>query len=202
MNQQITTALMTKNVFHLNAGAYGFASTLFAVGSLSGSLLAARFGRPSKRLMLVTAFLFGVVVVASALPPTYALFAVLMPPTGLLLVICTTSTLVAMQIDVAPEMRGRIAGLYTLVFTGTKPLGSTTIGWAAQVFGARSGMFVSGLVTVLAALAVAPLLLRREPAKEPSPVVPSPEPHRQSVACGPRRTTAASPRETHYRSKR
>jgi MFS family permease len=196
MNQQITTALMTKNVYHLNAGAYGLASTLFAVGSLSGSLLAARLGRPTKRLMLITALLFGAVVVASALPPTYPLFVVLMPPTGLLVVICTTSTLVAVQIDVAPDIRGRIAGLYYLVFTGTKPFGSTAIGWAAQVFGARAGMFVSGLVTVLAALVIAPLLLRHERAKEPTSVAPFPEPeHRQSAACGSQHTTTARARD-------
>lgn len=193
MNQQITTALMTKNVFHLDASAYGVASTAFAAGSLAGSLLAARFGNPTRRLMLLTALMFGLVVMGSALPPAYGLFMVLMPPTGLLLVLCTTSTLLTMQLDVAPEMRGRIAGLYFLVFTGTKPIGSTAIGWAAQVFGARSGMFVSGLGTVLAVVAVAPLLLRYQRAPEPASATARPG---VSSGTGPRRA-ATDPGDAH-----
>jgi MFS family permease len=161
MNPQITTALMTKNVFHAGAGSYGLASTAFAVGSLAGSLLAARIGRPTKRLMLSTALLFGVVETASALAPTYAWFLFLLPPTGLVLVIFTNATVVTIQLDVAPEMRGRVSGLYFLVFTGTTPIGAPLIGWAAQLLGARAGLLTGGVVTILATIGVAPPLVRR-----------------------------------------
>jgi MFS family permease len=160
LNPQITTALMTKNVFHAGAGSYGLASTGFAVGSLTGSLLAARIGRPNKRLMLGAALLAGVLEAASALVPTFTWFLVLIPPTGLVLVIFTNAAVVTVQLDVTPEMRGRVSGLYYLVFNGTTPIGAPLIGWIAQQLGARAGLLTDGVVTVLATMCVAPLLVR------------------------------------------
>jgi MFS family permease len=163
MNQQITTALMTKNVFHAGAGSYGLASTAFAVGSLTGSLLNARISRPSRRLTLIAALLFGVVEAVSALVPTYVSFLALMPPTGLMLVMFTNSAVVTLQLDVTPEMRGRVNAIYMLLFTGTTPIGAPVIGWFAQSLGARAGLLAGGVVPILATIAVAPLLVRRRP---------------------------------------
>ena len=49
MNFQVTNALMSREVFHTGAGAFGLASAVFAVGALGGALLAARRGRPTHR---------------------------------------------------------------------------------------------------------------------------------------------------------
>jgi MFS family permease len=165
MNPQITTPLMTKNVFHADARSFGLASTVFAAGSLAGTLLAARTSRPTRRLMLSAALLFGVLEALSALLPTYASFLILLAPTGLMVVIFTTSAIVTMQLDVTPEMRGRVSGLYYLIFTGTTPIGAPMIGWFAQVLGARAGLLVGGGVTILATVGIAPLLLRHGRAK-------------------------------------
>ena len=60
MNFQVTNALMSRAVFHTGAGAFGLASTMFAVGALSGALLAARRGRPTLRLLFATSFAFSI----------------------------------------------------------------------------------------------------------------------------------------------
>ena len=65
MNFQVTTALMSRGVFHTGAAAFGLASAAFAGGALGGALLAARRARPGMRLMLTTALAFGVLEVAS-----------------------------------------------------------------------------------------------------------------------------------------
>jgi hypothetical protein len=51
--------------------------------------------------------------------------------------------------------------LYVLVFLGTTPIGSLIIGWCAQRFGPRSGLWTGGLVSLIAALALGILQLRR-----------------------------------------
>src|SRR3984957_15158642 len=56
MNFQVTTALMSRTVFHTGAGAFGLASAVFAFGALGGALLAARRSRPTLRLLLATSF--------------------------------------------------------------------------------------------------------------------------------------------------
>ncbi len=60
MNFQVTTALMSRGVFHTGAGSFGLASTAYAAGALGGALLAARRRRPSVRLQVVAALAFGI----------------------------------------------------------------------------------------------------------------------------------------------
>src|SRR5207248_1942561 len=67
MNFQVTTALISRGVFHAGAAAFGLASAAYAVGALGGALLAARRARPGMRLMLTTALAFGVLEVAAGL---------------------------------------------------------------------------------------------------------------------------------------
>jgi MFS family permease len=56
---------------------------------------------------------------------------------------------------VDPELRGRVMGLYMLVFIGGTPFGSPAIGAITTHFGPRVGMAVCGAIPVLAALLVA-----------------------------------------------
>src|SRR5215468_1346482 len=124
MNFQVTTALMSRGVFHTGAGAFGLASTMFAVGALGGALLAARRARPGMRLLLTTALAFGVLEVVAGLVPT-----------GVALLMFTTTANSTTQLGTTHTVRGRVMGLYMLVFLGGAPLGSPPVGWAAEQFG-------------------------------------------------------------------
>jgi MFS family permease len=160
MNFQVTTALMSRGVFHTGAGAFGLASTVFAVGALGGALLAARRARPGMRLLLTTALAFGVLEVAAGLMPTFWSFLVLLVPTGLALLMFTTTANSTTQLGTTQAVRGRVMGLYMLVFLGGAPLGSPLVGWAAEQFGARMSLIAGGLVSALAAVVAALLLAR------------------------------------------
>ena len=152
MNFQVTTALMSRGVFHTGAAAFGLASAAFAVGALGGALLAARRARPGMRLMLTTALAFGVLEVAAGLMPTYWSFLALLVPTGLALLMFTTTANSATQLGTTPAVRGRVMGLYMLVFLGGAPLGSPLVGWAAEQFGARMSLIGGGVISALAAV--------------------------------------------------
>jgi MFS family permease len=158
MNFQVTTALMSRGVFHTGAGAFGLASTAFAVGALGGSLLAAGRRRPGLRLLLVTAFAFGVIEAVAGLMPTYLSFIAALVPTGLALLTFNTAANSVTQLSTAPEMRGRVMGLYLLVFLGGTPLGSPLIGWLAEQFGPRASLLAGGLVSAVAAVVVGVML--------------------------------------------
>ena len=160
MNFQVTTALMSRQVFHTGAGAFGIASAVFAVGALGGALLAARRSRPSMSLLMLTAFSFGVLEVLTGLMPDFLSFLVLLLPTGLVILTFTTAANSATQLATSPEMRGRVMGLYLLVFLGGAPLGSPLAGWVAEEFGPRMSMISGGVISAAAAAAVALLLAR------------------------------------------
>ncbi|MFG2006494.1 MFS transporter [Spirillospora sp. NPDC048911] len=158
MNFQITVALVAREVFHTGASSFGLASSMLALGALTGALLAARrVSRPRLRLLLGSVLVFGVLEMMTGLMPTYATFLVLLVPTGIALMTFTTAANAMMQLSVEPEMRGRVMGLYMLVFMGTNPLGAPMVGWMAQAFGPRMTIVAGGVIATLTALAVAAL---------------------------------------------
>ncbi|WP_433333096.1 MFS transporter [Spirillospora sp. CA-294931] len=179
MNFQITVALVAREVFHTGASSFGLASSMLAAGALTGALLAARRAtRPRLSLLLWAALAFGVLEIITGLMPTYWSFLALLVPTGIAMMTFTTAANATMQLSVAPEMRGRVMGLYMFVFLGTNPLGAPLVGWTAERFGPRFGIVLGGAIALTATLAVAAVaaprgslrptlarLLRREPAE-------------------------------------
>ena len=161
MNFQMTTALMSRQVFHSGATSFGLASTMLAVGALSGSLLAAIRKRPRMRLMLVAATIFGVLEIATGLMPDYVSFLVMLVPTGIALLTFNTTANAVMQLSVPAEMRGRVMGLYMLVFAGSAPIGSPLIGRLAEIFGPRSSLTIGGVVSLAAVLGVVTFMAPR-----------------------------------------
>jgi MFS family permease len=160
MNFQVTTALMSRGVFHTGAAAFGLASTAYAAGALGGALLAARRRRPSARLQVAVALAFGILETASGLMPAYWAFLLLLLPTGLSVVLYTTAANSATQLGTDPRMRGRVMGVYMLVFLGGAPIGSPLIGWIAEQFGPRMSLISGGLVSAIAAIVAGVVLSR------------------------------------------
>ena len=110
MNFQVTTALMSRTVFHTGASAFGLASAVFALGALGGALLAARRSRPTLRLLLATSFAFSMLEIVTGVVPDYLTFLLALVPTGLTLLTFTTAANSSTQLNTAPEMRGRVMG--------------------------------------------------------------------------------------------
>jgi MFS family permease len=161
MNFQVTTALMSRVTFHTGARAFGLASTAFAVGALIGSLLAARRRKPGIRLLLLTAGLFGLLEVITGLMPGFLSFLVMLVPTGVVLLTFSTTANATTQLGTTPEMRGRVMGLYLLVFLGGTPIGAPLIGWLAALTSPRISLLAGGAISALAAAVVGLVLARR-----------------------------------------
>jgi MFS family permease len=160
MNFQVTTALMSRTVFHTGASAFGFASAVLALGALGGALLAARRSRPTLRLLLATSFAFSIFEIITGMVPSYLAFLVALAPTGMAMLMFTTAANSSTQLNTAPEMRGRVMGLYMLVFLGGTPIGSPLVGWVAEVAGARLSIIAGGVISMLATVVITYVLAR------------------------------------------
>jgi len=181
LNFQVTIALMAKGVFHTGAESYGLLSTMIAVGSLGGALLSSRRkGRPRIRLLLGSAFAFGVLETLAGLMPTYATFGILLIPTGVASLMFTTSANASVQMGTSASMRGRVMGLYLLVFMGGAPFGSLLIGWLAQVTSPRVSIVGGGVVSFLAAAILGLVFARRKGLRVER--TPGPVPHLRVLA--------------------
>ncbi|MEV5540832.1 MFS transporter [Saccharopolyspora shandongensis] len=165
MNFESSFAVIARNVFGRDADGYGLLITMLAIGTLTGAALAARRsgrGVPRLRLMLLGAGVFGVLEAVAALMPTYELFAASLVPVGIAVMTFTTIANATVQLAVEPTMRGRVMGLYMLLFLGGKPLGGLASGWLAEVLGPRWPILLGGLASLVAALGgVAVLAWRR-----------------------------------------
>jgi MFS family permease len=160
MNFQVTTALMSRGVFHMGASEFGLAGAAYALGALGGALVSARRAQPGMRLLLTAALAFGVFEVIAGLMPVFWLFLVMLVPTGLAVMMFTTTANSATQLGATAAVRGRVMGLYMLVFLGGAPLGSPMVGWVAEQFGARMSLISGGVIAAAAAVGVTLLLAR------------------------------------------
>ncbi|NUW43198.1 MFS transporter [Nonomuraea rhodomycinica] len=144
----MSIALMAREVFAAGASSFGLASSMFAVGALGGALLAARRSRPSRKVLMAGAIGFGLFQVATGLAPFYPLYLLLLVPTGVALITVNTAANASVQLASSPEMRGRVMGIYMLVFTGGAPLGATLVGWLSDLGGPRAGVMLSGVLAL------------------------------------------------------
>jgi MFS family permease len=162
MNFQMTSVLMVQQEFHRNAQAYGILVTLMAAGSLAGALTAARRRRrPSPRLVVGMAVIFGFVEAATGLMPSYAAYAAILPVLGLVTLLILTAANASVQLTVDPLRRGRVMALYIMVLMGGTAIGSPILGWVAESMGPRWALIGGGAATVLGVLAsVAVLQIR------------------------------------------
>ena len=155
LNFQVTMAAMVRTVFRLESDAYGTVSSVFAVGSLSGALWAARRRNPRPRTVVVATLALGVFTLLLAAMPTYPTFTVMTVPVGLCVLTLLTSANQTVQMTTEPSMRGRVLSIYMMFFLGSTPLGSPLIGWVADAWGPRIAIAVGGMSAVLTALVAA-----------------------------------------------
>ncbi|WP_020502114.1 MFS transporter [Sciscionella marina] len=154
LNFYVTLALVARNVFSSTASAYGLLSTLLAIGTLTGAVLAARRsgrGSPRLRVLLGGALVFGVLEAIAGLMPTLWLVGLVLVPTGAAMLTFTTAANSTVQLSVSPAMRGRVMGIYMLMMLGGNPIGGPVSGWLAAQFGGRAPMVVGGIIAVLVA---------------------------------------------------
>ncbi|GHF43655.1 MFS family permease [Amycolatopsis bartoniae] len=157
-------AIVAGNVFGTQADGYGLLSTLLAVGTFTGSLMAARRmtkGGPRVRLLLMAGFGLGAMEFVAAFMPTYLAFGIALIPLGFATITFLNTANSLVQTAVSPEMRGRVMGIYVLVLIGGNPIGGPMVGWMADTFGGRSPFYIGGVISAVAALACAVLLARR-----------------------------------------
>jgi MFS family permease len=81
---------------------------------------------------------FSLVVMGLSVMPTYTLYAIWLPICGFtaLTMLITANSLMQMHSD--PAIRGRITGIYMLIFMGGTPFGSMAIGYLVEASGGIS----------------------------------------------------------------
>jgi len=149
-NFAIFISTMAVSVFHAGASQYGLLSSLMAVGTVSGALLAAGREKATFPLLCYGAAIFGVGCALAAVMPNYWLF-------GGMLVICGMAALTfanasnsLMQLATEPAMRGRVMAIRLGIALGGTPIGAPIVGWVADHFGPRWSIGVAAASGIIA----------------------------------------------------
>ncbi|WP_374113784.1 MFS transporter [Microbacterium sp. zg.B96] len=144
--------------FGQEADGYGLLSSILAVGSLIGALLAARRDRARIRVVIGGTALFAVAATVSAFMPNYWLYALTLMLTGFAVVTTLTTANGYVQTTTDPALRGRVLALYMAILMGGTPIGAPIVGWVAAEFGPRNAILL-GAVAAFAAFLIGAIWL-------------------------------------------
>ncbi|QDW37891.1 MFS transporter [Bradyrhizobium sp. KBS0727] len=154
LNFPIFISTMAVGVFHTDARGFGLLSSMMAIGTMSGALLAASRERPRFTSLLAGAAIFGLGCTLAALAPNYWLFAAALVVIGVASLTILNTSNALMQLSTEPAMRGRVMALRLGVALGGTPVGAPIVGWVADHLGPRWALGV-GAAAGFAAAAVA-----------------------------------------------
>ncbi len=178
-NFQTTVPLVTKYVLSAGASTLALLFSSMGAGSVLAGLVAAYRGRPSQRLLLAAAGSFVVLLALVGLSRWRAVTAALLFAAGFTGVLCMTAANTRLQLQVPWNLRGRVMGIYVLLFIGTTPIGSYLCGQLAEHVGGGGATGVRATILITAGLCALGLIAglvyaRRTAAAAPDATPPEP----------------------------
>jgi MFS family permease len=160
LNFPIFISIMAVNVFHTDARGFGLLSSIMAIGTMSGALLAAGRDKPSFGSLLLGSGVFGIGCTLAAISPGYWWFASALVVIGVAALTFTNATNSMMQLSTKLSMRGRVMATRVGVGLGGASIGAPIVGWAANHFGPRWSLGIGAVSAFLAALVAALMMAK------------------------------------------
>jgi len=141
---------VAKESFHGGAETYGFLTAAMGAGAVLGGLVTATRGKTGLRPLSIAALVFGLAILCAAVSPVLDLAygAMALVGWGSVSFMATGNT--TLQLNSAPNMRGRVMSLWAVAFLGSTPIGGPLIGWLIATTNARVGLAVGGVSALLA----------------------------------------------------
>lgn len=155
-----------RDVLHLGPNGYGALLAASGIGAVIGGLGVATIGHTitPRKMALGGVYLFSVSVIAIALTRNFyvALAFLVVSGFGMLLFFSTSNTV--LQTIVPDDMRGRVMGVWSLIFGAMIPIGSLEAGIVANWFGTPAALIVGAVICALAAIVTRIAIARRDDA--------------------------------------
>ena len=155
LNFQIFNALMATQEFKLGPASFGLMGTFIAIGSLTGAIGSARLERfRNTKFVIRGGIAFSVTIIVLSVLPNYISYVIWLPICGLTALTTLVSANSIVQTSTDPAIRGRVMGLYLLIFMGGTPFGSPLIGATTDLIGIRPTIALCGGIALLASLII------------------------------------------------
>jgi len=153
-----------RDVLGRGANGYGILMSASGTGAFIGALVVATYGHlfTPRRLALGGVWLFSAALLAISLTRNFyvALAFLFVAGFGMLLFFSTSNTV--LQTIVSDEMRGRVMGVWSLVFGAMIPLGSLEAGAVAHWLSTSFALAFGAIICAISALVTLFVIRRRE----------------------------------------
>jgi predicted MFS family arabinose efflux permease len=171
VNMNVLVPLIARDV--LNEGAHGFGLLMAAlgVGAVAGALAVAvlAVGRPPVAMVVGPALAAAGLLLLLSTARHFGVTATVLVALGFAQIVFMTTCNTTVQIAVPDDLRGRVMGLYALVFAGMTPIGALIMGAVAERWGVSRACAVGGGAGLLLILALTGVWRRRYPAADTLP---------------------------------
>jgi MFS family permease len=153
-----------RDVFKLGADGYGILMSASGVGALAGALTVATAGHvlPARTVALGGVWIFSGALLGFAFTTNFYLALVFLAIGGFGMLLFFSTSQTVMQTIVPDEWRGRVMGVWGLVFGAMIPLGSLEAGALASWLGSSFALAFGAFVCAIAALVTLFVIRRRE----------------------------------------
>jgi len=153
-----------RDVLNRGANGYGILMSASGTGAFIGALVVATYGHlfTPRKLALSGVWVFSIALFALSLSRNFyiALAWLFVAGFGMLLFFSTSNTV--LQTIVPDEMRGRVMGVWSLVFGAMIPLGSLEVGAVAHWIGTSFALAFGAVVCAASAILTLAVIRRRE----------------------------------------
>jgi len=136
--------------FGRDADGFGLLTSVIAIGSLVGALLAARRARAQLRVAIFAALLFGISCCLSAAMPSFWTYAAICVVIGFSVITMLTTANGYVQTTTDPALRGRVLAIYMALMMGGTVVGAPIVGLVASTAGPRVAILVGGASGIVA----------------------------------------------------
>ena len=147
--------LLARETFHGGAGLAGALMAVLGAGTVIGGLSAAHRSRQTSGTVRAAAVVLGLSLMVAAFVPTEPAVVLALVPVGAFAVFFGSISNAHMQLWSAPQFRGRVMAIYSLLTLGSTVIGGPFVGWVSQQWSPRGALGLAGAATAATALVLA-----------------------------------------------
>lgn len=151
MNNEVIIPVFARKVLDLDSKGFSLMYSALGLGSLIGALKNA--GRKKAIMDLKTIYFSGIIVGLGLFSLSfinhYLLALLVLFIMGYAMVMFMNFVNGTVQLSSSEDYRIRAVSIYTLIFTGTTPIGNYITGYVAEKFGVKTALFIAGISTMI-----------------------------------------------------
>jgi MFS family permease len=153
-----------RDVLHLGEQGYGFLLGASGVGALVGAFTTATFGSgvSPRKLAFGGVWLFSAMLLIFSFNRNLVVAMLCLAGSGFGMMLFFSTSNTTVQTIVPDEMRGRVMGIWALIFGGMIPFGSLEAGALAHYVGTSASLAIGACICALAAFVTLLIVRRRD----------------------------------------